>query len=383
MRLLLLTPQYPPTFGGAELQAQRLARALDSRGIHVTILTQSVPGEAVSEEDRGIHIVRALAGLRLGPLWGLTYMLSSRRWLRRLASDWDIVQNQQVGLHSWVSVRIARELRRPAVLRFACSGQGGDLAVMKMRRFGPLMIRGLRDADGFIALTSEGASEIVRHGLPAARVVTIPNGVELERFSVLRWPDVGDSDPIRLLFVGRLAYQKGVDVLLGSLAKLRDRVAFTLRVVGIGDQLERLRKQVHMAGLDDKVEFRGSLTTVLEEYAWCEVLVLPSRFEGMPNVVLEALSCGRPVLATRTGGTAELVEPGVNGWLVPVEDGEALAECIARISMQRETLRTRGIEGRRIVEQRYSLQASVSRYVKLYERLLVARRSGPVGQMIQ
>lgn len=382
MRLLLLTPQYPPTFGGAELQAQRLARVLDSRGIRVTILTQSIPGEALREQDGDIQIVRALAGLRVGPLWGLTYMSSSQRWLRRLANAWDIVQDQQVGLHSWASVRVAREVRRPAVLRFACSGQGGDLAVMRMRRFGPLLIRGLRDADGFIALTSEGASEIARHGLPAARVVTIPNGVDLEGFNVSSWPDLKDSDPIRLLFVGRLAHQKGVDVLLGALAKLKDRVAFTLRVVGIGDQLDRLRKQVHLAGLDDKVEFRGSLASVVQEYAWCELLVLPSRFEGMPNVALEALSCGRPVLGTRIGGTAELVEEGINGWLVPVEDGEALAERIARISVQRATLRSRGIEGRRIVEQRYSLEASVSGYVKLYERLLAARRSGPVGKMI-
>jgi L-malate glycosyltransferase len=374
MRLLLLTPQYPPTFGGAELQTQRLARVLDSRGVRVTILTQSVRGVESSEHDGGIYIVRGLAGLRLGPLWGLTYMLSSRRWLRRLASEWDIVQNQQVGLHSWVSVRVARHLGRPSVLRFACSGQGGDLAAMRMRRFGPLLVGGLRDADGFVALTSEGASEITRYALPATKVVTIPNGVDLSGFSLLSWPNLQGSDPIRLLFVGRLVHQKGLDVLLSALAMLKDRLAFTLRVVGVGDELDRLREQTHLAGLDGKVEFRGRLTSVVEEYAWCEVLVLPSRFEGMPNVVLEALSCGRPVLGTRVGGTAELVESGVNGWLVPVEDEGALAECIARISMRRENLRVSGIEGRRIVEQRYSLEASASRYVELYERLLATRR---------
>lgn len=382
MRLLLLTPQYPPTLGGAELQAQGLARALDSRGVKVTILTQSIPGEALSEQAAGIHIVRALAGVRLGPLWGLTYMLSSQRWLRKLAKDWDVVQNQQVGLHSWVSVRVARQLRRPAVLRFACSGQGGDLAVLQARQFGSLLIRGLRDADGFVALTSEGASEIARYALPAARVVTIPNGVDAGRFTALSWPDVKDSDPIRLLFVGRLAHQKGLDVLLGALAKLRDRLAFTLRVVGTGDELDRLRKQVHVAGLDGRVEFRGSSARVIEEYAWCEVLVVPSRFEGMPNVVLEALSCGRPVLGTSVGGVADLVEPGVNGWLVPVEDRDALAEGIAQISMQRQLLRAGGIAGRRVVEQRYSLEAAASGYMKLYERLLAARRQRPAGEMI-
>lgn len=374
MRLLLLCPLYPPVTGGAELQAQRLARALDSRGVRVTIMTRSLRGELMYESDGGIRVVRGLSGVHLGPLWGLTYMWSAGRWLRRLADAWDIVQNQQVGLHSWVSVRVARQLRRPSVLRFACSGEGGDLAMMKTHRFGQRLVDGLRAANAYVALTAQGASEIAAHGLPARQVITIPNGVDLERFKSLQWPTLAQSEPLRLLFVGRLARQKGLDVLLGALATLRDRIAFKLRVVGEGDERDRLCGQAHQAGLGGHVEFRGHSADITQDYAWCEILVMPSRFEGMPNVALEALSSGRPVLGSRVGGITELVAPGVNGWLVPGEDADALAGSIARMALQRDELRIMGREGRRIVEERYSLDASAAQYLRLYERLLTERR---------
>lgn len=373
MQIVLLSPRYPPMIGGAEIQAQRLARALNSRGVRVTILTQSVPDLELRENDAGVQIVRGLAGVSLGPLWGLTYMLSCYRWLRKLAGAWDIVQNQQVGLHSWVSVLVARQLGRLSVLRFACSGEGGDLATMSKHRFGPAMVEGLRAADGFIALTSESASEVVRYSLPAGRVVTIPNGVDLASFEPLGWPSLAESEPIRLLFVGRLTRQKGLDVLLRALSKLRGQIAFTLRVVGAGDEAGVLRQQTQLAGLDGHVEFRGNLTNLRPEYAWSEVVVIPSRFEGMPNVALEALSSGRPVLGTRVGGTAEIVKPGVNGWLVPSEDADALADGIARMSLQRDKLCIWGVQGRLSVEERYSLDAAVSKYMHLYERLLSTR----------
>lgn len=373
MRLILLSPQYPPIIGGAELQAQRLARALDSRGVRVTILTQAVPGEMMCESDGGIRIVRGLRGIHLGPLWGLTYMWSCERWLRRLSGAWDIVQNQQVGLHSWVSVRVAGQLNRPSVLRLACSGDGGDLAMMLTHRFGQRLVDGLRGADAYVALTAQGASEIATHELPAMRVVTIPNGVDLRRFKLLQWQTLAESEPLRLLFVGRLAPQKGLDILLSALGKLRNRFAFTLRVVGEGGELNQLRRQTQRAGLNKNVEFCGRKTDVIREYAWCEVLVLPSRFEGMPNVVLEAMASGRPVLGSQVGGIEELVEPGVNGWLVPSEEPGVLAAKLAEIWSQRDELRVRGGEGRRIIEERYSLEASVSRYLRLYERLLAKR----------
>jgi len=370
MRLLLVVPHYPPALGGAELQAERLARELDVAGVRVSVLTRPCAGEPLEETDRGIRIFRRLTTLPLGPLWGLTFMRSTGRWLRRLADEWDVVHNQQVGLHSWASVRTAVALGKPCLLRFACSGQGGDLATLKRRRFGDRLIEGLRGAGRLVALTSSGAAEIVAHGLPAERTITIPNGIDLQTFSVQPWPHLLPSDPVRLLYVGRLDFQKGLDLLLDALGVLPRPDRFRLRIVGTGPELEALRARAARSGLQEIVEFCGIRRDITAEYAWSEVVVLPSRFEGMPNVVLEAMACGRPVLGTRIPGTADLISDQTCGWLVPAESSRALGETLSGIVAQREKLTAAGLEGRAIVATRNSLKHVASRYIREYEALL-------------
>jgi glycosyltransferase involved in cell wall biosynthesis len=373
MRILLLSPQYPPLLGGAELQAQRMARELTAMGIRVTVLTQPCAGAAPEDQDGGIRILRRLRTVPLGPLWGMSMMASTARAQRELASEWDLVHNQQVGLHAWASVRSAVRLQKPCVLRFACSGTGGDLASLSGRRFGSTFVRGLRGATRLVALTASGAAEIVRYGLPAQRTTTIPNGIDVRAFAQQPWPDVAAADPLRLLFVGRLEHQKGLDLLLAALAQVEHAVNCRLRVVGTGSLLQQLQTQVRDLGLSERVEFRGVRTDMLAEYAWSEAVVVPSRFEGMPNVVLEAMACGRPVLATHIDGTAELLGDERGGWLVPPDDVHSLAQAIVRLAQLRVSLPQVGEQGRSIVSTHYSLQRIAGLYADEYARALSER----------
>jgi glycosyltransferase involved in cell wall biosynthesis len=369
MRALILSSLYPPVLGGAELQAQKLARALVSLGVRITVLTQPCAGAPMHERDGDIRIIRALSSIALGPLWGLTYMMSTHRWLRRLASDWDVLHNQQVALHCWPSVRVAAVLGKPCLLRFACPGPGGDLALLRGHQFGRYFVERLRSAQRLVALTELGADEIRRYGLPGERIRTIPNGVELDRFSEQPWPQLGASEALRLLFVGRLSAQKGLDVLLSALATLRRPEIVRLRVVGAGPELEQLRRQADEAGLNAIVEFCGRQQDVVTHYAWSELVVLPSRFEGMPNVVLEAMSCARPVLGTRIAGTTELIAEARSGWLVPSDDPAALARRLERAAKERAALRSMGLAGRAIAKSEYSMTSMAARYLREYEAM--------------
>jgi glycosyltransferase involved in cell wall biosynthesis len=370
MRVLILSSLYPPVVGGTELQAQGLARALDTLGVQVSILTRPVSGADPQDRDGDIRIYRRLSALAVGPLWGLTYMLSTQRWLRRLQREWDVVHNQQVALHSWPSVRLARALGRPCLLRFASLGRGGDLAVLSRHRFGHRMVSQLADAGRFIALTPAGAQEIRSYHLPEERVRCIPNGVDLERFKPQPWPLVSDQDPLRLLFVGRLAPEKGLDILLQALQGVNDRTRFGLRIVGAGPEETRLREFVAHSGLSATVEFCGSQRDPIPHYAWCELLVLPSHFEGMPNVVLEAMASARPVLGTQVDGTSNLIREGLDGWLVPSADPEALARRLERIANERSSLASVGCSGRQRAEASYSLARVATRYVSEYQAML-------------
>lgn len=371
MRLLLLAPRYPPFVGGAELQAQRLARRLDSMGARVTVLTQPCEGQSAEEVDGGVRVLRVLRTLPFGPLWGLSYINSNWRWLRRLREQWDVVHNHQVGLHSWASVRVASELGKPVLLRFAGTGSDGDLSVLSAQRFGKHLVQSLHRASCFVAMTSSGVAEIEQYGLPTDKIRVIPNGVDLERFAIQPWPARDPEEPVRLLFVGRVDANKSLDILLGALATLSRPERFQVRIVGDGPALEGLRAQIDHTGLQSVVELRGARKDVISEYSWSEVVLLLSRFEGMPNVVLEAMACGRPVLGTRIGGIADLVTEGATGWLVPPGDVATLAAALERIETRRPQLSQVGARGRAVAEARYSLQQSALAYMREYERLLV------------
>jgi len=340
----------------------------------VTVLTRPCAGEPIHDRDRDISIVRGLSAVAFGPLWGLTYMTSTHRWLRRLASDWDILHSQQVALHCWPSVRVARAQGKPCLLRFACSGPGGDLAVLRGHRFGSHFVDHLRGAGRLVALTQGSAEEIRRYHLPAERIRTIPNGVDLQRFAVQPWPQVDGSEALRLLFVGRLDRQKGLDLLLDALGMVKRPVGFKLRVIGVGPELARLRYQARTAGLDSMVEFCGHQQDVVAHYAWSEVVVLPSRFEGMPNVVLEAMACARPVLGTRVDGTTDLIADAAGGWLVPSDDPLALAQRLEQVANERVTLQSIGLAGRRTAEVKYSMVRVASMYLREYEAMLAEAR---------
>ena len=373
MRVLLVVPHYPPELGGAELQAQSLARELDSKGVRVTVLTRPCEHQQAVDSDRGIRIVRKLSALPLGPLWGLTYMMSTRRWTRRLSVSWDVIHNQQVGLHCCATVRVANSVHKPCLLRFACSGPGGDLATLSQYRFGHRLLAGLRTAERFVALTPGGATELVRYGFAAELIRTIPNGVDLLKFTPQPWPRTARADAVRLLFVGRLRHQKGLDLLLDALLLVEQPAHFRLRVVGDGPEMAALRNRTQQTGLGSVVEFCGRQQDMVAQYAWSEVVVLPSRFEGMPNVVLEAMACARPVLGTRVDGTADLLAAGGAGWLTPSGDSALLARRLEEITSQREHLPAKGIAGRAVVEGTHSASRIASMYLAEYEAMLAKR----------
>lgn len=367
---MLVSAFYPPILGGAELQAQSLARALDSLGVRITVLTRAVSGAAAHEHDRGIEIFRAIKTIPLGPLWGVTYMWNTHRWLRRLERKWDLVHSQQVGLHSWSALRVARLLGRPCLVRCSSFGEGGDLATMHAQRFGGQLVRELRAAARVVALTESGAAEVLRYGIAASHVRVIPNGVDLRRFRAQPWPQVGEAEPLRLLFVGRLSREKGLDILLQALTMTRPRGRFRLRIVGTGNERASLHAQATAADLGSMVEFCGAQSNVVAQYAWSELVVVPSRFEGMPNVVLEAMACSRPVLGTRVNGTSDLIADGRDGWLVPSEDPASLARALDALANSRATLAGVGACGRSTVEGAHSIARIATIYSREYAAML-------------
>lgn len=195
------------------------------------------------------------------------------------------------------------------------------------------------------------------------------------------------AEPVRLLSVGRFQPKKGFDVLLRALARVPGHVVLTL--VGYGPGEPALRRLARALRLDGRVRWTGQLDhpAVRALYREHDVFVLASRIapdgdrDGLPNVVVEALSQGLPVVATRVAALPEIVADGVNGRLVPPEEPAALAAALDDLAREPDTRRRLGAAGIRQVARGFDLEAGVDRLVALLEPALAptAPATAPVS----
>jgi len=220
-------------------------------------------------------------------------------------------------------------------------------------------------ADLVLAPSAATAAELARD-YGAEPVAVLPNATGA------RWweSDPGDPsaagegiaglEPGYLLFVGRLRLRKGVEVLLHALAALRARgIAATLAIAGDGEHRAAVERAVAALELGGAVELLGrcDAARIARLLAGARALVVPSIYEGMPLVVLEAMAAGVPVVASSVSGIPEVVVDGETGWLVTPEDPAALAAALAVALEDPAEAARRGAAGRRRVEERYRPEA--------------------------
>jgi len=224
-------------------------------------------------------------------------------------------------------------------------------------------------------------------GATARRIHCIYHGVDLRRFRLRdAAPDIARRPPL-ILAVGRLVEKKGLAHLVEACALLRARgVLFRCQLVGDGPLKEGLRDQIVAAGLDGYVEFLGTCTQedLVGVYREASIVALPCVIldngdrDGIPNVLVEAMSMGIPVVATRVSGIPELIEDGRDGLLVPPRDAGALADALAA-ALGDAGLRERlGEAARRTVIERFDQARNATRLDELFARALTSDPGQPV-----
>lgn len=180
----------------------------------------------------------------------------------------------------------------------------------------------------------------------------------------------GDGVPL-ILTIARLSYEKGLDTLIDAAAVLR-RTHPTAKFVVLGEGPDRplLEERIRSNGLTDCVALAGFHADVWPAIAAADIICLPSKSEGMPNVLLEAMAVGKPIVATAVGGIPEAVASNMNGLLVPAEDPAALAAALAQLVDDRSLARRLGAAAKRTVADRFLARDAVAAYGELYDRLL-------------
>ncbi|KIX84467.1 glycosyltransferase [Thermus filiformis] len=228
-----------------------------------------------------------------------------------------------------------------------------------------------------VSISQEVASTVRAVYGPRVQTPVIYNGIPLERFSgggVQTWPRRGK---LVWIHVGRFAPQKNHRLLVEAFAQALARLpSMELWLVGEGPLRPQVEEQVQKAGLVEYVRFLGLRRDIPELLSQADALLLPSDWEGVPLVVLEAMAAGKPVVATKVGGVPELVEHGVTGFLVPPGDPGALAEAILRVASSGELRRQMGEAGWERVRERFDIRQTARAYGELYLGLLEKTRGG-------
>jgi len=379
LRVLLINYELPPIGAGAGNATAHIAACLAAVGVEVRVLTSSFGNLPAREVRDGYLILRAPAIRRnvdrCTPAEMLSFVLGAAPLAIGIGWTWrpDVVC-AFFGVPCGPLALLLRALFRVPYLVSLRGGDvpgfmGRELAVLHRLAL-PAILSIWRQSEGLIA-NSPGLIALARRTWPAAPIELIPNGIDLEHF---RPPDRRrPAHPLHLLSVGRLASQKGVIYLLRALAQTQSSAC--LRVLGDGPERARLERMANDLGLSRRVEFAGwaPREDLPRHYAWADAFVLPSLDEGMPNVVLEALACGLPVIGTDVAGTRDLVH-SETGILVPPADSRALAAAIDRLASDGDLVTSFGTTSREAAAA-YRWEAVADRYHRALAR--AARRAAP------
>jgi len=268
---------------------------------------------------------------------------------------------------------------RPVFISRQANAIASDFAILKQqsrikhRLAEQVTLFSLRRADAVVAQADDMATEIARHVSPRQRIATIGNPADIPSIEALAIEQAHSvATPVgnpAIISVGRLMPQKGYDILVRALpAILEVHPGAEITILGDGAQRDALEALAQSLGVSTAFHLPGQSAQALGAVRQADLFVSSSRYEGFPNVILEAMAVGTPVAATKCPGTGELVIDGETGWLAPTIDEQALAAAI--LSALAGNGAARASAARRHIERRFARNIIISAYSDLFGDML-------------
>ncbi|HME06733.1 MAG TPA: glycosyltransferase family 4 protein [Bryobacteraceae bacterium] len=374
MRLLVLIEAATVT-GPAKnlLEFCQTVRGRDD--IHISVATfdrnRGATGFSRAAESAGIPVtlISERSAVDLHVVWRIRDLVDS--------ANPDIVQTHAVKSHFLVYMSRVWRHRR-----WVAFHHGYTTTDTKDRIYSQLDRGSLRAAARVFTVSQAFKQQLVERGVSAARIVVVQNAVNLawadgvralDRQAVRAQLGIAPDERV-LLAIGRMSQEKRHIDLIEAHRLLRDK---RLRLILVGDGPERMQLE---ASAGEGVTFTGQVQDTAMYYAASDVMVLPSLTEGSPNVLLEAMACGVPSVATYVGGIPEIVKDGESALLAPPSDSAALARAIRTVLDDGE-LRTRLVSNaRRAIEARHTPETRAEELMGRY-RSVIADATKPIGAL--
>jgi glycosyltransferase involved in cell wall biosynthesis len=380
MQILLINYEYPPIGGGAATATAAIAGQLVSLGHVVTVLTSRFRNLKGTIQEGDIRVVRCPAIRKYPDRSGLLEMFSFLVSAGLMLSS--VIKTHRIELSivffSFPCGPLGLWGLKQANVPYVISLRGGDVpgneaALEPLHRLLTTLRRLIFRSSVAVVANSPGLKEMSERADPYP-VEVIPNGVDADFFHPLAARNNGEHHPFTFLFVGRFQIAKNLFYLLDHVASLRRSGAgpFTLILVGDGPQHDELRNHAKKIGIEDSLVWHGWVDKdrLREIYRSADCLVNPSLSEGMPNVVLEAMACGLPVIASRVPGNDTVVYHGETGWLFNLGDADSFLTALRQMMENPGQARQMGLKGRSRVLDEFSWRQTAQAYADLFSKAL-------------
>lgn len=375
MRICMVTSELPPISGGIGHYVMNLSKKLVDRGHKVTIITRLQSPEQVKQEVvQGIFVYR-VSFYPVYPLHALLFTHSINRLLRLLEHNFDIVHlhspmplpiNTSLPLMTTVHTPMRVDARHHEIFDPKSLFEKIQSATVY-----PLLESVLfKTSKKITAVSQNVAIELDEYGLNSSSITVVRNGVDTQSF----YPKGEKANKEEyILYTGVLRARKGLFDLIQCASYVnRVRPNTKFFICGRGPFRSKLDTTVRKMKLEKQVVFLGYLSRkdLIQTYQDAAIQVVPSHYEGMPTVLLEAMSCGLPVVATDIGGNNEVINSGFNGFLIPPKSPETMAKLILKLiddALLRENI---GKAARNTILMHYTWDKVTDKIMECYQEIL-------------
>jgi glycosyltransferase involved in cell wall biosynthesis len=360
---------FPPEVGGLESHVYYLCRELARMGHDVTMVTsRSKPGTAKYETVDGVEIVRRWFPSRNPSGW-IAHTMATIPWYLPLARDADVLHGQTFA-SALPGMVAKRTFGKPLVITLHTSH---FLRMAKKARWKPVLRRIIASADWLLAASVE-IRDVALELYPHRRAEALTNGVDTEIFRRVEPSMPREAGRARLIVPRRLFEKNGVEYLVRAMPLIARELDAEAILVGDGPERPKLEALAAELGVRERVHFLGARpnTELPGLFASSDMAVVPSLMEATSVAALEAMSCEKPVAASRVGGLPEIVDETVGTLVNPADPADLAARVIALL--RRSDLAELGARGRERVVASWSVARLARRHEEIYRTLLNERR---------
>lgn len=375
MRICFIQSTFHPFVGGTERQSLQLAQRLIKKGVQVEVVTGRFSGLKKFEVIQGVPVHRVFvydAHAKRSFLQTLTWVWGAF-WFLLFSKPYDLYHAHQALTPAFIAFLVSRIKGKRCISKVANTQHVGEVYTLKHSLLGFFMKPFVFAVDRFIATSKQAEQELLESQVDKQQITSIPNGVDTDKFKpasnkqVLRKKLGIPLNKKIAMFLATTTREKGVFDLLEAWKGVEQKVSSAhLILVGKKFNEQELDELVKRLGLHS-IEFLGIRPNPEEFLAASDAFVLCSHAEGLSNALLEAMSSALPIVATKISGTQDLIQNGKNGVLVSPGNTKSLEQGLIQVLQKSSKLRK---GAREKISSKYSFDAVVSSYIKLYKTLV-------------